>query len=252
MGTILALWATPRSTSTAFEWAMENRGDMKCFHEPYNEAYYLGQDRRNDRYFAADPNLSTKTGLSFKTVHANLLQQAASEQVFIKDFAYSISHMADDEFLNSFCHTFLIRDPQKVITSMHARWPDAALDEVGFDDLHTLYRRVALRCSKPPVVLDSDDLLNNPEGGMKAYCEAAGIAHIENSTTWRERHFSERKQAPTWSPHAYEFHDQLRLSTGISKQKRSYPRLESSEDMLRLYAASKPHYDALYEMRLKF
>ena len=45
----LALWATPRSTSTAFEWMMRQRGDFTCVHEPWNELYYYGEDRRSDR-----------------------------------------------------------------------------------------------------------------------------------------------------------------------------------------------------------
>ena len=40
---ILALWAVPRSTSTAFEWMMRMRGDMTCFHEPFGEAWYQGE-----------------------------------------------------------------------------------------------------------------------------------------------------------------------------------------------------------------
>ncbi|MCP4301768.1 MAG: sulfotransferase family protein, partial [Gammaproteobacteria bacterium] len=46
MHKILALWATPRSTSTAFEWMMRMRGDMTCFHEPFGEAWYQGEDAR--------------------------------------------------------------------------------------------------------------------------------------------------------------------------------------------------------------
>jgi len=38
------LWATPRSTSTAFEWMMRMRGDMTCFHEPFGEAWYKGDE----------------------------------------------------------------------------------------------------------------------------------------------------------------------------------------------------------------
>ena len=144
MNKILALWATPRSTSTAFEWVMANRGDMTCFHEPYNEAFYYGVDRRIDRYFIVDPELMPNPELSITSVHNNLTQLVHTQQVFIKDFAYSILHMADDSFLDSFVHTFLIRDPEKVITSMHSRWSDIALGEIGFEDLHTpvqSYRR---------------------------------------------------------------------------------------------------------------
>lgn len=249
---ILVLWATPRSTSTAFEWAMENRGDMTCFHEPYNEAYYQGEDRRNDRYFIADPGLTARAGLSIGSVHRNLLELAGSQRVFVKDFAYSVMHMADDAFLDGIRHTFLIRDPEKVITSMHAKWPDISLGEIGFEDLHTLYRRVAEREGAPPPVLDSDELLDNPEGGMRAYCEAVGIPYVPSTTRWEGRREENRERAPTWNPHAFVFHDRLRASTGLVRQKRDYPPLASSRDMMRLHAACKPHYDALYEVRLRF
>ncbi len=44
MHEILVLRATPRSTSTSFEWMMRLRGDMACFHEPFGEAWYDGDD----------------------------------------------------------------------------------------------------------------------------------------------------------------------------------------------------------------
>ena len=72
---------------------MENRGDMTCFHEPYNEAYYYGEDRRNDRYYIADPTLKVTQGLSLATVHSKLTDLVQQEPVFIKDFAYSVAHI---------------------------------------------------------------------------------------------------------------------------------------------------------------
>ena len=47
MNPVYVLWATPRSTSTAFEWMMRTRGDMACFHEPFGEAWYQGDDISN-------------------------------------------------------------------------------------------------------------------------------------------------------------------------------------------------------------
>ena len=44
MKKILALWGVPRSTSTAFEWMMRMRGDFECFHEPYGDDWYQGED----------------------------------------------------------------------------------------------------------------------------------------------------------------------------------------------------------------
>ena len=40
MHPIIAMWAVPRSTSTAFEWMMRQRGDLDCLHEPFGEAWY--------------------------------------------------------------------------------------------------------------------------------------------------------------------------------------------------------------------
>ena len=40
MKPILALWAVPRSTSTAFERMMRQRGDHDCVHEPFGEVWY--------------------------------------------------------------------------------------------------------------------------------------------------------------------------------------------------------------------
>lgn len=43
MHRIIVLWATSRSTSTAFEWMMRMRGDMECFYEPFGQAWYQGE-----------------------------------------------------------------------------------------------------------------------------------------------------------------------------------------------------------------
>jgi hypothetical protein len=250
MKQILALWATPRSTSTAFEWVMSHRGDMTCFHEPYNEAYYYGSDRRNNRYFIADPNLKVKADLSIRSVHENLLKLSNVESVFIKDFAYSVSHIADDQFLDSFTHSFLIRDPEKVITSMHSRWSDISLDEIGFDDLHTLFKRVADKTGIAPVVIDSDELLAIPESGMNAYCKSVGIPFVEEALSWEDKADTNKERNATWNSDDHGFHDSLKASTGLKPQKRNYPELTSSDDMLRLYDACLPHYQALKQHKL--
>jgi len=230
---------------------MTNRGDMTCLHEPYNEAFYYGEDRRHDRYFIADPSLQPTTGLTIRSVHDRLLRLVKSGPVFVKDFAYSISHMADDAFLGDFTHSFLIRDPDKVLTSMHARWPDISLPEIGFEDLHTLFNRIADRDGKAPPVLDSDELLMQPDAAMAAYCKSVNIPFIPEALTWEENVEENKKRKATWNTDEHGFHDSLKASTGLRPQKRDYPPLESSADMLRLYKASLPHYEALYAHRLR-
>ena len=66
---ILVLWATPRSTSTAFEWMMRQRKDMQCFHEPFGEWWYEGDGALWPRL---TPDSPRKPGLTFEPVWARL------------------------------------------------------------------------------------------------------------------------------------------------------------------------------------
>ena len=39
----VALWAVPRSISTAFERVFVERDDFEVLHEPFSAAYYYGE-----------------------------------------------------------------------------------------------------------------------------------------------------------------------------------------------------------------
>ncbi|MFT5504700.1 MAG: hypothetical protein ACI845_003994 [Gammaproteobacteria bacterium] len=85
MNQILVLWATPRSTSSAFEWMM--RGDMNCFHEPFGEPWYKGDDARWPRLETNSPRIK---GLTSETVWQELQLAAQTDSVFSKDFPHYV------------------------------------------------------------------------------------------------------------------------------------------------------------------
>jgi len=78
----VALWAVPRSISTAFERVFVERDDFEVLHEPFSDAYYYGTDRLSDRFADAEP----KEGYSFDSVLANVLEPR-EKRVFVKDMA---------------------------------------------------------------------------------------------------------------------------------------------------------------------
>ncbi|MDA0702824.1 MAG: sulfotransferase family protein [Proteobacteria bacterium] len=240
-GRILALWAVPRSTSTAFEWMMRERGDFLCLHEPFNEVYYYGQDRRTDR----DAHIPPRPGLAFPSVWAEIQAQAAAGPVFLKDFAYSIEHMADDAFLDRFDHGFLIRDPAKVLPSIHHRWPDFTLEEAGFEALSRLFDRVRARIGTVPPVIDSDDLLARPAETVEAFCAAVGIPFLPQALNWQPK---EEAKASWYDGGSW--HDNLRRSTGIQAQPRSYAALDDDPRLRHAHDLCRPIYEALYAHRL--
>ncbi len=245
MHKIVALWAVPRSTSTAFEWMVRQRGDLDCLHEPFGEAWYQGQDPLWHRYA---PGCKTTPGLTLESVWRGIQVRATKAPVFLKDFPHYISHMWDEDFLSHFTHAFLIRDPAKTITSMHHKWPDFHEGEVGFPEQRALFDLLWALHGRPPPVIDSDDLLEKPAEMTAAFCKAVSIPFIKEALSWE----------PGGDPSAHSwwdggsFHKNLANSTGLSPQTRRYSALGELPDWARqIYRRVKPHYDRLYAHRIK-
>ena len=240
---ILALWATPRSTSTAFEWMMRMRGDMTCFHEPFGEAWYQGEDARWPRI---RPDSPRTPGLTFAGVWAELQAAASKGPVFSKDFPHYIEHLWSDDFLDHFTHSFLIRDPAKVATSMYKNWPDFVLKEIAFVEQRELFDRLADKHGEIPPVIDSDDLLENPQGIIDAYCAAVGIPYIEEALSWEP---GERDEVSWYDGGSW--HANLRGSDGLKPQPRNYIDISEAPDRVKeIYETVLPHYRHLHAHRL--
>ncbi|MBC6405965.1 MAG: sulfotransferase family protein [Rhodospirillales bacterium] len=244
MQKIIALWAIPRSTSTAFEWMMRQRGDLDCLHEPFGEAWYQGENPFWPRFRAGD---KTTPGLTLDSVWADLQARANKGPVFIKDFPHYINHMITPDFLAHFTHAFLIRDPAKTVTSMHSKWPDFEEAEVGFPEQRALFDLVSALQGRTPPVIDSDDLLEDPEGMTRAFCAAVDIPFIAQALTWEA---GGDPAAHSWWDGG-SFHANLAQSTRLKPQtRRSVEIADAPERVRRVHRRMKPHYDHLYRNRL--
>ena len=243
MHKILVLWATPRSTSTAFEWMMRMRGDLKCFHEPFGKAWYMGDDARWPRI---RPDSERIAGVTFDSVWHELRAAASEGPVFSKDFPHYIKHMWDDEMLDHFNHSFLIRDPAKVVTSMYKHWPDFVLEEVAFVEQRELFDRISEQLGHAPPVIDSDDLLENPQGIVEAYCHAVGIPYVEEALSWDPG----KRDEVSWYDGG-SWHGNLRVSDGLKPQPRKYIDISDAPDKIKqIYNTVLPHYEHLHGHRL--
>lgn len=245
MHTILAVWAVPRSTSTAFEWMMRQRGDMRCLHEPFGEAWYQGEEPLWQRF---QPGDKTTPGLTLESAWQEMKSLAEHGPVFTKDFAHYISHLWTPEFLANFRHAFLIRDPAKTITSMHDKWPDFHEGELGFPEQRALFDLLTALNGSPPPVIDSDDLLENPEGIVEAFCDAVDIPFIKEALSWEPG--GNPAEHSWWDGGA--FHANLAQSTGLKRQARKYVELsDTAPRVQQVYRRMKPHYEHLYQYRLR-
>ncbi|WP_282607222.1 hypothetical protein [Pelagibius sp. Alg239-R121] len=244
MNKIFVLWAVPRSTSTAFEWMMRQRGDMECLHEPFGEAWYQGEEPLWPR--VTDDSLRTP-GLTLDSVLHNIKALAEEGPVFSKDFPHYVDHLWSDELLLLFDHSFLIRDPAKTISSMYSKWPDFHPKEVGFVEQRALFDRLCDKFGAAPPVLDSDDLLEDPRSMVQSWCRAVGIPFISEALSWEP---GARDEVSWWDGGS--FHANLRNSDGLKPQKRRYVEIGSLPDRVKeVYEDSLPHYKHLHAHRLK-
>ena len=244
MHKILVLWATPRSTSTAFEWMMRMRGDMACFHEPFGEWWYQGEGALWPRIKPDSPRMP---GLTFDSVWQELQDAARNGPVFSKDFPHYIEHRWTDDFLAHFNHSFLIRDPAKVATSMYKHWPDFVLKEIAILEQRQLYDRLSDQMGKALPVIDSDDLLEDPHGIVEAYCEAVGIPFMPDALSWEP---GDRDEVAWYDGGSW--HNNLRNSDGLKPQPRKYIDIDEAPDRVKeIYEIVLPHYEAMHRHRLK-
>jgi hypothetical protein len=227
----IALWATPRTVSTAFDKMMRERGDHLVLTEPFSVPWYLGPERRSLRFDEVEPDAT------FEQVLGEVLEQARREPVFVKDMAYQLGPLLRPDVLARFRSSFLIRDPAWTVPSLLRKWPDATDVELGYSSQLAAYRICLEVDGDPPVVLDSDDLRADPAGMVGRWCDAVGIAHRPDSLTWEPGH------PPGWERWS-DWYDTAARSTAFLPPELGDPPPADTATALRI-AACREAYDEL-------
>lgn len=232
---IVALWSMPRSRSTAFFRMMAQRGDFRTLHEPFSSLDF------------GRPDIGGHPARSHRAVLDAIRALAREGPVFFKDTTDKPypDVLADERFLaRDAVHTFLIRDPAETIPSYHALRPEFRRDEVGAQRLHELYHRVAELTQANPVVLDAADLIGDPAGVVRAYCERVGIPYAAHALTWPPGDRDEWRSTARW-------HADASASTGFAPTSSRYDVEVADHPVLAEYLAHhRPFYDDLHARRL--
>jgi Sulfotransferase domain len=226
----IALWAVPRSLSTAFERSFVERDDIEVLHEPFSASYYYGEDRLSDRYSDVEPNAE----YNYDRVLAEVLRPHG-RRVFLKDMAYHAKGVMGPEFISNFVNTFIVRDPKYVLSSLYRMWPDFTLEETGYEELYWAFRYATER-GEDPVVVDAMTFSENPEGILSAYCERVGIPFRADSLSWEPGEVDEWKTWEGW-------HQKAQQSTGIRRAERRDPTLP--QELREAYEHCLPYHYTL-------
>jgi sulfate adenylyltransferase len=223
----VALWAVPRSISTAFERVFVEREDFEVLHEPFSASYYYGKERPSDRFADTVP----RPEYSYERVVEDVFRPR-EQRVFLKDMAYHAKPLLSPKFASRFVNTFIVRDPKYVLVSLYKMWPDFTLEETGYEDLYRLFR-YATDAGEDVAVVDAMTFSENPAGVLAAYCEHLEVPFRSGSLTWESGDVSEWEDWEGW-------HEDAESSTGIEPAERLDPELP--EELEAAYEHCLPYY----------
>jgi hypothetical protein len=181
------------------------------------------------------------------------------------------------EMLKKFHFTFLIRHPRRSIPSYYRCTLPPLVDitgfdkympnEAGYDELVRLFDyliKEGIVDKDHLTVLDADDMLDNPEGAIRAYCSKTGIEFSPSMLNWTEE---DKKHAAMHFAKWNGFHDDAIGTMGLQARTHAQKTatVESdNEDWRKKYGeegqkiiratvdANIPHYEYLKQFAMKF
>ena len=239
----IAMWSGPRNISTAMMRAFENRPDCAVIDEPFYAAYLFATDL--DHPMRAEVIASQPK--DWREVAAALTGPIPGGRPiwYQKHMTHHMLPPFDRDWTGACVNAFLIRAPEAVLAS-YAKRRDVAfgLDEIGLPAQLDLFSRAADKLGNAPPVLDGRDVLQNPEGMLRALCRACGIPFVSAMLAWPAgRRATDGAWAPAW-------YDAVERSTGFSAA-RAESGFDDLDDALKPIAeAGRPIYEQLARYKL--
>ncbi|MGH6986269.1 MAG: hypothetical protein ACRED9_05450 [Caulobacteraceae bacterium] len=236
----IAAWSGPRSLSTALMRSFGNRLDVAVIDEPFYGVYLkrtkIDHPLRRETLarMSADPATVIETLLGSVPDGRAIFYQ--------KHMAHHMLEGIDLEWMARCKSFFLIRSPERVLSSYsRTRWPIAAAD-IGFARQAELFEREAERLGRAPPVIEAEDLLADPEGVLRALCAGLEIRFDEAMLSWPPgARLTDGPWAPAW-------YDQVERSTGFSPPSPPPPALRA--DLARLAEETRPAFERLRRLKI--
>lgn len=229
------MWSGPRTVSTALMRAWENRPDTAVADEPLY-AFYL--DRTGiDHPGRAEILASQPT--DWRVVLGQLTSgpvPGGKSVYYGKHMTHHLLPEVDRAELAPLRHAYLIRDPAELLASYTRVRSAPALDDLG------IRQQVEIFEAYPGPVVDSRDLLENPEGILRALCAALGVPFSPAMLRWPA---GPRDSDGVWGPYWYAG---VWRSTGFGPYRPHTEPLPAG--LAELAGRCRPYYERLHAHRL--
>ncbi|MCB0727052.1 MAG: sulfotransferase family protein [Ignavibacteriae bacterium] len=234
----ICLWSSPRNISTALMYSFAQRSDTKVIDEPFY-AHYLS--KTNADHPGKEEILADMENDGEKVIENVILGDYNEDVIFMKQMTHHLIQI-NESFLDKVTNVFLIRDPKQLISSLAQVIPVVNMHATGIKRQHELFHRLSDDNNRP-VVIDSGEILKNPESALTQLCYSLDIPFEKSMLKWEPGPI---KEDGIWAKHWYE---NVHRSSGFEKQHTSSRDLP--EELTELYKESLPLYKDLFNHSIK-
>lgn len=198
----VAMWSGPRNISTALMRSWGSRADTAVVDEPLYGHYLRWLDPAKRSTHPAADAIIDAMDCDAASVARTLTGPVPDGRPiwYQKHMAHHITPGMDLDWIDGLTNCFLIRDPAAMIVSFAKVIPNPTPEDLGLPQQVMLFERLKSRTGRVPVVVDSGDILRDPQAALKALCRRLGVPFDAAMLSWAP---GPRPEDGVWAPHWY-------------------------------------------------
>jgi|TARA_Y200000002_G_scaffold285012_1_gene239010 hypothetical protein len=195
MEKIICLWSCPRNVSTALMYSFGSREDTSIFDEPLY-GHYL---RKSKLEHPGRDEIINSLECDGEKVINDIILKPENKINFHKLMTHFLIDL-DLSFLKKVTNILFIRDPKEIINSYHKVIPYPTIDDIGIEKQFKLFNYLKSN-DQDVVVLDSKELLIDPEITLKKLCKKINIPFDKKMLKWKQ---GPKKEDGIWAKYWYQ------------------------------------------------
>lgn len=232
------LVSSPRNRSTLLMYSFAQRSDTSVVDEPYYAYFFkwsgIDHPGRDD--------VLDKLSADINEVQTDLLKKQ-SDVLFIKNMAHHYQHK-DFHYLLDFTNVLYIRDPRAIIRSYSKVIEQPVASDVGINQVKRI-NDFLIENNQPVIILDSDDLVRDPEKTLSLLCKRLGLDFEEHMLHWPA---GPKTYDGVWARHWY---SRVHQSTGFIVNENTHTEtIALTPEQEQLAKECMPAYKALKQYAL--
>ena len=231
---IIACWSGPRNISTALMRSWSSRKDTFTTDEPFY-AYYLNETKLKHPMYR---EIINKYPSNYNEIVNYLISEAPKNKKiwYQKHMAHHILDLSKIEWISNCQNCILLRHPKEVISSFTKKNTLNSVEELGYPQQYEIIKFLK-KINKSYVVIDSSELLRNPEKSLSDWCRKINIKFEKSMLSWEKgNHIDDG----IWWKHWY---DNVINTTGFQQYNKKDINIENQYDSI--YNESMEYYNYL-------